>query len=126
MLRHRRGDAARSHDTYSPLCRHFGEAVVTQSPDFGIIVRSPGGPEALEWSELSTTAPARGEVLIAQRAVGVNFIDTYYRQGHYPWPVTPLIPGGEAAGIVEGVGEGDEFQAGGRVAYILSIRGLRT
>jgi NADPH2:quinone reductase len=99
---------------------------VTQSPDFGIIVRSAGGPEALEWTELTTLSPARGEVLIAQRAVGVNFIDTYYRSGHYPWPVTPLIPGGEAAGIVEEVGEGTDFKPGDRVAYILPIGAYRT
>lgn len=100
---------------------------MTQSGDFGIVVRAPGGPEALEWSELTTTAPARGEVLIAQRAVGVNFIDTYYRKGHYPWPISPLIPGGEAAGIVEAVGEGvSDFKSGDRVAYILPIGAYRT
>jgi NADPH2:quinone reductase len=99
---------------------------VTQSADFGIIVRSPGGPEALECSELTTLSPARGEVLIAQRAVGVNFIDTYYRKGHYPWPVTPLIPGGEAAGIVEEVGEGTDFKPGDRVAYTLPFGAYRT
>ncbi len=72
-------------------------------------------------------APARGEVLIAQRAVGVNFIDTYYRKGAYPWPMTPLIPGGEAAGIVEGVGEGvTDFKPGDRVAYTLPIGAYRT
>jgi NADPH2:quinone reductase len=98
-----------------------------QSADFGIIVRTPGGPEALEWSELTTTAPARGEVLIAQRAVGVNFIDTYYRKGAYPWPITPLIPGGEAAGIVEEVGEGvADFKPGDRVAYTLPIGAYRS
>jgi len=47
---------------------------VTNSADFAIVVRAPGGPEVLEWSELATLAPAHGEVLIAQRAVGVNFI----------------------------------------------------
>ena len=100
---------------------------MTQSADFGIIVRAPGGPEALEWSELTTTAPARGEVLIAQRAVGVNFIDTYFRKGAYPWPVTPLIPGGEAAGVVEEVGEGvADFRPGDRVAYTLPIGAYRT
>ena len=55
---------------------------MTQGKDFGIIVRTAGGPESLEWSELDTPAPARGEALIAQRAIGVNFIDTYYRKGH--------------------------------------------
>jgi NADPH:quinone reductase len=101
--------------------------VVTKSADFAIVVRTPGGPEALEWIELETTAPARGEVLIAQRAVGVNFIDTYYRKGAYPWPMSPLIPGGEAAGIVEAVGEGvSDFQSGDRVAYTLPIGAYRT
>ena len=100
---------------------------MTKSADFAIVVRAPGGPEALEWTELETTAPARGEVLIAQRAVGVNFIDTYYRKGHYPWPMSPLIPGGEAAGIVEAVGEGvTDFKPGDRVAYTLPIGAYRT
>jgi NADPH2:quinone reductase len=100
---------------------------VTNQQDFGIIVRSPGGPESLEWSEVETSAPARGEVLMSQRAVGVNFIDTYYRKGAYPWPMTPLIPGGEAAGVVETVGEGvTEFKPGDRVAYTLPIGAYRT
>lgn len=95
--------------------------------DFGIIVRTAGGPEVLEWSELETPAPARGEALIAQRAIGVNFIDTYYRKGAYPWPSTPLIPGGEAAGVVEAVGEGvTDVKAGDRVAYILPVGAYRT
>jgi NADPH:quinone reductase len=103
------------------------EVVVTKSADFAIVVRAPGGPEALEWSEQATLAPAHGEVLIAQRAVGVNFIDTYYRKGHYPWPMSPLIPGGEAAGIVEAVGDGvTDFKPGDRVAYILPIGAYRT
>jgi NADPH2:quinone reductase len=101
--------------------------IVTKAADFAIVVRAPGGPEALEWAEVATAAPAHGEVLIAQRAVGVNFIDTYYRQGHYPWPMSPLIPGGEAAGVVEEVGEGvSDFKAGDRVAYTLPIGAYRT
>jgi NADPH2:quinone reductase len=94
--------------------------------DFGIIVRTPGGPEALEWSELPTAAPGAGEVRLVQQAIGVNFIDTYFRQGHYPWPATPLIPGGEAAGVVEAVGEGAPFKVGDRVAYTMPIGAYRT
>jgi NADPH:quinone reductase len=94
--------------------------------DFGIIVRTAGGPEALEWSELSTAEPGHGEVRIVQHAIGVNFIDTYFRKGAYPWPTTPLIPGGEAAGIVEAVGEGTEFKVGDRVAYTLPSGAYRT
>ena len=87
--------------------------------DFGIIVRKPGGAEALEWSELPAAEPGPGEVRIVQHAIGVNFIDIYYRKGAYPWPTTPLIPGGEAAGTVERVGEGADFKVGDRVAYTL-------
>ncbi|MDP9090271.1 MAG: quinone oxidoreductase [Pseudomonadota bacterium] len=87
--------------------------------DSGIIVRKPGGAEALEWSELPAAEPGPGEVRIVQHAIGVNFIDIYYRKGAYPWPTTPLIPGGEAAGTVEWVGEGADFKVGDRVAYTL-------
>jgi len=97
-----------------------------EAADFGVIVRTAGGPEALEWSELTTAAPAAGEVRIVQHAIGVNFIDTYYRKGHYPWPMTPLIPGGEAAGVVDAVGEGAAFKVGDRVAYTLPIGAYRT
>jgi NADPH2:quinone reductase len=88
--------------------------------EFGIVVRTPGGPENLEWTELPAAAPGPNEARIAQQAVGVNFIDTYFRKGIYPWPSTPLIPGGEAAGVVMDVGPGvTEVKAGDRVAYIL-------
>jgi NADPH2:quinone reductase len=100
---------------------------VTKSADFAVVVHTPGGPENLQWTEIETIAPARGEVLIAQRAVGVNFIDTYFRKGAYPWPISPLIPGGEAAGVVEAVGEGvTDFSPGDRVAYTLPIGAYRT
>jgi NADPH2:quinone reductase len=96
------------------------------STDFGFIVRKPGGPEVLEWSELPSAEPGPGEVRIVQHAIGVNFIDTYYRKGAYPWPTTPLIPGGEAAGTVEKVGEGADFKVGDRVAYTLHTGAYRT
>ena len=94
--------------------------------DFGIIVRTSGGPEALEWSELQTAAPGPGEVRIVQHAIGVNFIDTYFRKGAYPWPTTPLIPGAEAAGVVDAVGEGAAFKVGDRVAYTMHVGAYRT
>jgi NADPH:quinone reductase len=98
-----------------------------EKADFGIVVHTAGGPEMLEYSALQTPAPGPGEVRIAQRAIGVNFIDTYFRKGHYPWPTTPLIPGGEAAGVVEDVGAGVEnFQPGDRVAYVLPSGAYRT
>jgi NADPH2:quinone reductase len=100
--------------------------VANTATDFGIIVQTPGGPEALEWSELQTAAPGPGEVRIVQHAIGVNFIDTYYRKGAYPWPTTPLIPGAEAAGVVDAVGEGAAFEVGDRVAYTMHVGAYRT
>jgi NADPH:quinone reductase len=99
---------------------------MTNSADFGVIVRVAGGPEALEWSEVPAQDPGPGEVRIVQHAVGVNFIDTYFRKGAYPWPMTPLIPGGEAAGVVDAVGADVAFKVGDRVAYTLPIGAYRT
>lgn len=96
------------------------------SADFGIVARESGGPEVLQWEALETAAPGPGEVRIAQRAIGVNFIDTYFRKGVYPWPSNPLIPGGEAAGEVDAVGAGVDFKIGDRVAYTLPIGAYRT
>jgi NADPH2:quinone reductase len=59
--------------------------------DMGVVVRVAGGPDAMEWTELDTGAPGPGEARIVQHAVGVNFLDTYFRSGLYPWPSTPLI-----------------------------------
>jgi len=95
--------------------------------DMAVVVRAAGGPEALEWTELETAPPGAGEARIAQRAVGVNFIDTYFRSGLYPWPSTPLIPGAEAAGVVEDVGAGvTGVKPGDRVAYTLPVGAYRT
>ncbi len=94
--------------------------------NMGIVARAPGGPEVLEWAPLEAGRPGRGEALIAQRAVGVNFIDTYFRSGLYAWPSTPLIPGSEAAGVVEAVGDGVEgIVAGERVAYTMPLGAYR-
>jgi NADPH:quinone reductase len=100
---------------------------MSEQDDMGVVVRAPGGPEALEWTALQTGAPGPGEVRIAQRAIGVNFIDTYFRCGVYPWPSTPLIPGAEAAGIVAQVGAGvADLKAGDRVAYTIPTGAYRT
>ena len=95
--------------------------------DAGVVVRAAGGPDALEWTALDTPTPGPGEVRIVQRAIGVNFIDTYFRSGLYPWPTTPLIPGAEAAGEVQDLGPGVEgFQPGDRVAYTMPLGAYRT
>jgi NADPH2:quinone reductase len=101
--------------------------MVEHIEDMGVVVHKAGGPEALEWTALNTAAPGRGEVRIAQRAIGVNFLDTYFRSGAYPWPTTPLIPGAEAAGVVTEIGEAiTDFKVGDRVAYTIPAGAYRT
>jgi NADPH2:quinone reductase len=70
-----------------------------------IEVAETGGPEVLRYVEKPRPAPAAGEVLIRTEAVGVNFIDTYFRSGHYPRQV-PFVLGTEVAGTVVAVGDG--------------------
>ncbi|MGA2399650.1 MAG: quinone oxidoreductase [Steroidobacteraceae bacterium] len=95
--------------------------------DMAVLARTAGGPEVLEWAALDTPAPGAGEVRVAQRAVGVNFIDTYYRSGSYPWPSTPLVPGAEAAGVIDAVGPGvKDLAVGDRVAYVMQVGAYRT
>lgn len=84
-----------------------------------IVVRAHGGPEVLEMIEAEIGAPGPGEVKIRHAAIGLNFIDTYFRTGLYPPPAgLPYTPGGEASGVVEAVGEGvTHLKPGQRVAY---------
>jgi NADPH2:quinone reductase len=76
-----------------------------------------GGPEVLQWEEVSAAQPGPNEALVRHKAIGLNYIDTYHRTGLYPMPMPSGI-GLEAAGVVEAVGQGvTEFKAGDRVAY---------
>lgn len=95
--------------------------------DLAIIARAPGGPEVLELAELPVGRPGAGEVLIRQTAIGLNFIDTYYRSGLYPWAEPQLLPGAEASGVVEAVGAGVvDLRPGDRVAYTMPLGAYRT
>jgi NADPH2:quinone reductase len=81
-------------------------------------VHETGGPEQLKFEEVEVGAPGPGQVRLRQTAVGLNFIDVYFRTGLYPAPSTPFTPGLEGAGVVEAVGEGvSEVTVGQRVAY---------
>ena len=76
-----------------------------------------GGPEVIEWREVDLPAPGPGEVLLRHEAIGLNYIDTYFRNGLYPAQL-PVGLGMEAAGVIEAVGEGViDFAPGDRVAY---------
>ncbi|AOI92924.1 quinone oxidoreductase family protein [Burkholderia pseudomultivorans] len=78
----------------------------------------PGGPDVMKWVDVEVGAPNAGEVRIRQHAVGLNYIDVYFRTGLYPQP----LPGGlgmEAAGEVTAVGDGvSALKVGDRVAYV--------
>jgi len=75
-----------------------------------------GGPEVMVLEEQVLAAPGPGMVTVVNRAIGLNFIDTYHRSGTYPLPL-PTGLGLEGAGVVEVVGEGVDLQVGDRVAY---------
>lgn len=82
-----------------------------------IQITKHGGPEALKVASVPLPAPQEGEITIAQKAIGLNFIDIYFRTGLYSSPL-PHGLGFEAAGVVEAVGPGvTQFQPGDRVAY---------
>lgn len=82
-----------------------------------IQITQTGGPEVLVYAEVAKPTPKAGEALIAIEAIGVNFIDVYFREGRYPSPL-PFTPGQEAAGTVVEVGEGvTSVKAGDRVAW---------
>ena len=82
-----------------------------------IRIHQTGGPEVLQWEEIEVGAPGSGQVRLKQTAVGLNFIDVYHRIGLYPLPL-PFVPGMEAAGTVDAVGDGvTHLKKGDRVAY---------
>ncbi|HHZ07202.1 MAG TPA: quinone oxidoreductase [Rhizobiales bacterium] len=86
-------------------------------------IHAHGGPEVLIYEESEPGRPGEGEVLIRQTAIGLNFLDVYYRSGLYPAPNgLPQIPGSEAAGVVVEVGPGvDGLKVGDRVAYTIPL-----
>jgi len=76
-----------------------------------------GGPEVLEYVDVEVGEPGPGEARVRQHAIGLNFIDVYFRSGLYPMPL-PSGLGQEGAGVVEAVGEGvTHVRPGDRVAY---------
>jgi NADPH2:quinone reductase len=76
------------------------------------------GPEVLAVEPVEVTAPGPGEVRIRHKAIGLNFVEVYFRRGTFPAPAFPAILGNEAAGVVEAVGRDVRGVAiGDRVAY---------
>jgi NADPH2:quinone reductase len=84
-----------------------------------IQVDKTGGASMLKWREVDVGDPGKGEVRIRHRAIGLNFLDVYFRSGLYKAPSLPFVPGNEGAGDVVAVGRGvSEFKPGDRVAYV--------
>jgi NADPH2:quinone reductase len=81
-----------------------------------IEVTETGGPEVLKYVDKPRPSPGPGEVLIKAEAIGVNFVDTYFRSGSYPHKL-PFVLGAEVGGTVEAVGDGvTALRVGDRVA----------
>lgn len=83
-----------------------------------ILIEANGGPEVMQYREVSVGDPGPGEVRIRHSAVGLNYIDVYFRTGLYPAPSMPFTPGMEACGTIEAVGaDVTDLAQGDRVAY---------
>jgi NADPH2:quinone reductase len=82
----------------------------------GIVIRKTGGPDVMEMVDLDLQPPGPGMVRVVNKAIGLNYIDTYHRSGAYPLSL-PSGLGLEGAGVIEQVGEGVDLAVGDRVAY---------
>ena len=88
-----------------------------------IRIHKHGGPEVLSFEDAAISNPKADEVQVRHTAIGLNFIDVYFRTGLYAAPAgLPLIPGNEGAGIVAAIGQGvTSLNVGDRVAYASAI-----
>jgi NADPH:quinone reductase len=87
-----------------------------------VVADPTGGPENLNYMDVPKPEPGDAEVLVKLEAIGVNFIDIYFRNGLYKAPERPVKLGNEGAGIIEAVGKGVNRRVGQRVAYAM-VRG---
>ncbi|XXG77402.1 hypothetical protein AAC387_Pa08g1562 [Persea americana] len=81
--------------------RSFATAAMVKA----IRVHEHGGPEVLKWEDVEVGEPKEGEIRVKNKAVGLNFIDVYFRKGVYK-STLPFTPGNEAVGVVTAVGPG--------------------
>jgi NADPH2:quinone reductase len=84
-----------------------------------IRIHETGGPELMRLEDVELAPPGPGEARVRHHAIGVNFLDVYYRNGLYKAPTTPFTPGNEAAGEIVSLGKGVAgFKPGDRVVYV--------
>ncbi|MGL4634662.1 MAG: quinone oxidoreductase family protein [Beijerinckiaceae bacterium] len=87
-----------------------------------IRVHKVGGPEVLTYEDVVTAKPGPGQVVVKHKAVGLNFIDVYFRTGLYPAASMPFVLGNEGAGDIIALGSGvTDFKVGDRVAYVSQL-----
>jgi NADPH2:quinone reductase len=92
-----------------------------------IRIHTNGGPDVMVWEDVPTPEPGPGEALVKHAAIGLNFIDVYFRSGLYKAPNLPLIIGQEGAGTVVAVGaDVTNVAEGDRVAYAGPLGGYAT
>jgi NADPH2:quinone reductase len=92
-----------------------------------IRIHSHGGPDVMVWEPVPTSEPNAGEVLVRHTAVGLNYIDVYFRTGMYKSPTMPATLGMEAAGVVTAIGDGvTGLAVGDRIAYATGPIGAYT
>ena len=91
-----------------------------------VIIEQHGGPEELKLVDVTVGQPGPGEIRIRHKAIGLNFIDIYFRQGDYPAPL-PFTPGNEGAGEVVALGKGVEdlrAYGSGKTGFTNALRSL--
>ena len=90
-------------------------------------VHQTGGPDVLKYEEIDLPQPGLGQVRYKTTAVGVNYIDTYFRTGLYPAPGLPFTVGNESAGVITAVGPGVKgLKKGDRVAAVFLLGAYAT
>ena len=92
--------------------------MATVQPSGLVLIEQPGPPTVLTYQQQTLPQPGPGEVLLHQKAIGVNFLDIFFRNGTFPQAAYPAPIGVEAAGVVAAIGpEVTGFAVGDRVAY---------
>jgi NADPH2:quinone reductase len=92
-----------------------------------IRMHATGGPDVLRWEHVPKPEPGPGELLIRHEAIGLNYIDVYFRTGLYKLPHLPAVIGQEGAGVIEALGpDVTGFEVGDRVTYAGSLGAYTT
>jgi NADPH2:quinone reductase len=87
-----------------------------------IRIHQTGAPDVMRLEDIEIPPPGPGEARVRHHAIGVNYLDIYYRSGFYPSPPFPFTPGNEGAGEIVAVGKGvKDFKPGDRVAYVTTL-----